>query len=75
MPSLEQDRGYATAFGPLAGTYLEDSWVLDLSDAGLAVTFALDLVLTPEHRLYPAPAYGEQYCQGRVQLVDATPAC
>jgi hypothetical protein len=46
--------------------------MLDVSEAGLAVTFALDLVLTPEHPEYP-PIPGEQYCFRRARLTVASP--
>lgn len=61
MASDERAAGYETAFEALAGTYLEDSWVLDASDAGLVVTFELDLVLTPEHRQCRPPAPSDQH--------------
>ena len=64
--------GYETSFKALGGTYLEDSWVLDVSDVGLVVTFALDLVLTPDHPQYEPPSPGEQYCYRRARLTVAS---
>jgi hypothetical protein len=53
---------YQDAFADLADIYLEDSWVLDVSDTELGVAFRLDAVLTPDHPRYQPPAPGEQYC-------------
>jgi len=53
---------YQDAFADLADIYLEDSWVLDVSDVEHGVAFRLDAVLTPDHpRYHPAEA-GEQHC-------------
>jgi hypothetical protein len=72
MSSQERADSYETAFGALGGTYLEDSWVLDLIDGGQIVTFDLDLVLTPEHSRYRPPAPGEHYCYKRARLTVAS---
>jgi len=59
---------YFVAFDALAGTYLEDSWVLDVSASERDCTFRLDLVLTPQHPGYHQPRPGEQYCYARALL-------
>ena len=47
-----------TSFPGLAGVYLEDSYVLDISEAAGQVVFRLDAVLTPEHQAYRSPHPG-----------------
>jgi len=59
---------YFVAFDALAGTYLEDSWVLDVQASERECTFRLDVVLTPEHPNYQHPRPGEQYCYARALL-------
>ncbi|NYG58748.1 hypothetical protein BJ980_001671 [Nocardioides daedukensis] len=48
---------------------LEESYVLGITAIPGAVTFELDLVLTPDHADYRAPAPDEQYCFRRGLLV------
>lgn len=54
-------RRYPTYPG-LAGVYLEDSYVLDITEEPGHVTFRLEAVLTPAHPAYRDPASGQQYC-------------
>ena len=63
-----------TRFPSLAGVYVEDSYVLAISDAGGRLAFELDAVLTPESPAYHAPKTGEQYCYANGSLIfpDAT---
>ena len=56
-------------FPGLAGVYLEDSYVLDISESSGHVVFHLDAVLTPEHSAYHSPSPGEQYCYAKGSLV------
>ncbi|WP_247596010.1 MULTISPECIES: hypothetical protein [unclassified Rhodococcus (in: high G+C Gram-positive bacteria)] len=53
----------------LAGVYLEDSYVLSISEAPGQFTFALDAVLTPESSRYKPPKPDEQYCYALGRLV------
>lgn len=53
------------SFPGLAGVYLEDSYVLDISGTAGQVVFRLDAVLTPEHPAYHSPHPGEHYCYAR----------
>ncbi|WP_206510407.1 hypothetical protein C5142_23005 [Rhodococcus sp. BGS-1C] len=55
----------------LAGVYLQDSYVLSISQAPGEFTFVLDAVLTPESTRYEPPKPGEQYCYARGRLVFA----
>jgi hypothetical protein len=50
------------SFPGLAGVYLEDSYVLGISESSEQVVFRLDAVLTPAHPAYHSPRPGEQYC-------------
>ncbi len=59
---------YFEAFSELAGTYLEDSWVLSVAGEDRYATFDLDLVLTPEHPAYRPAKAGEQHCYVRALL-------
>ena len=59
---------YFEAFPELAGTYLEDSWVLSVAVVEGEATFDLDLVLTPEHPEYHPAKAGEQHCYVRASL-------
>ena len=58
-----------TRFPSLAGVYLEDSYVLAISETGGQLTFELDAVLTPESRAYHPPRPGEHYCYASGKLV------
>jgi hypothetical protein len=49
-------------FPELAGLFLEDSYVLDISESPRQLVFKLDAVLTPEHPAYRPPRPGEQHC-------------
>ncbi|WIX80299.1 hypothetical protein QRX50_05815 [Amycolatopsis carbonis] len=51
-----------TDIANLAQVHLEDSYVLALNERPDAVSFTLDLVLTPGHPRYHAPPPDEQYC-------------
>ncbi len=48
---------------------LEESYVLGITAIPGAVTFELDLVLTPDHAEYRPPALNEQYCVRRGSMV------
>jgi hypothetical protein len=56
-------------FPNLSGVYLEDSYVLGISESPGLVVFHLDAVLTPEHAGYQPPRPGEQYCYANGDLV------
>lgn len=58
-----------TQFPDLAGVYLEDSYVLAISDTPGQIAFSLDAVLTPESPAYHAPRPGEHYCYAAGDLV------
>lgn len=49
----------------LSTYYLEESYVLAITADLGQVSFAIDLVLTPEHTEYRAPIPTEQYCYRR----------
>jgi hypothetical protein len=65
---MAQGRGYFEVFPELAGTFLEDSWVLSVEVDGGQATFDLDLVLTPEHPAFQPAKAGEQHCYVRALL-------
>lgn len=58
----------------LAGVYLEDSYVLSISEAPGEFTFTLDAVLTPASPRYTPPKPDEQYCYalGRLAFAEVT---
>ncbi|GAA5151963.1 hypothetical protein [Amycolatopsis dongchuanensis] len=58
-------------FPDLTDVYLEDSYVLGISETPGTVVFSLDLVLTPGHPRYQAPPPDEQYCYAKAELVFA----
>ena len=58
-----------TQFPELAGVYLEDSYVLAISEIPGKLVFSLDAVLTPESPAYEAPRPGEQYCYAAGTLI------
>ena len=49
-------------FPGLVGVFLEDSYVLGISESSEQVVFHLDAALTPEHPAYHSPRPSEQYC-------------
>lgn len=53
----------------LAGVYLEDSYVLSISEVPDRFVFSLDAVLTPESPRYEPPKPDEQYCYALGLLV------
>ena len=57
------------SFPSLAGVYLEDSYVLGITESSDQLVFHLDAVLTPEHPAYHSPRPGEQYCYDKGNLV------
>jgi hypothetical protein len=57
------------SFPGLVGVFLEDSYVLGISESSEQVVFQLDAVLTPEHPAYHSPRPGEQYCYVNGSLV------
>lgn len=60
-----------TQFPDLDGVYLEDSYVLAISEAPTRLAFKLLGVLTPEHPAYHDPLPGEHYCYANGDLVFA----
>ncbi|WP_354580764.1 hypothetical protein [Rhodococcus sp. PvR044] len=58
-----------TRFPGLSGVYLEDSFVLAISELPHTLSFKLEAVLTPEHPSYHDPLPGEQYCYANAALV------
>ena len=56
-------------FPALAGVYLEDSYVLEISESPGQFTFRLEAVLTPQDPAYHDPLPGERYCYARGNLV------
>jgi hypothetical protein len=61
-------------FPGLAAVFLEDSYVLGISESSEQLVFHLDAVLTPEHSAYHPPRPGEHYCyaKGRLVFPDVT---
>ena len=57
-------------FPGLAGVFLEDSYVLGISECSEQLVFHLDAVLTPEHSAYHSPRPGEHYCYANGSLVS-----
>jgi hypothetical protein len=57
------------SFPGLAGFYLEDSYVLDISEPSGELVLYLDAVLTAEHSAYHSPRPGEHYCYVHGSLV------
>ena len=53
---------YHEAFADLRDAYLEDSWVIRISETPGTVAFDLEAVLTPTHGRYTPSKPGEQYC-------------
>jgi hypothetical protein len=49
----------------LSGVYLEESYVLAISQTENSLALALDAVLTPDHPAYHPPRAGERYCYER----------
>jgi hypothetical protein len=56
-------------FPGLVGVFLEDSYVLGISETSDQLVFRLDAVLTPDHPAYQPPRPGEQYCYAEGSLV------
>ncbi len=54
--------------------YLEDSWVLGISQDTNQLTFVVDVVLRESHPFYQPPPVGEQYCyrRGRIRFEEIT---
>jgi hypothetical protein len=57
------------SFPGLVGVYLEDSYVLGISESSDQLVFHLDAVLTPDHPAYHSPRPGERYCYANGCLV------
>lgn len=60
-----------TNYSELSGLYLEDSFVLEMSQTPGEVRFTLDAVLTRQHPAYRDALPGEQYCYARGHLIFA----
>jgi hypothetical protein len=60
-----------TQYPNLRGVYLEDSFVLGITETPGHFTFTLEAVLTPEHPDYHDPLPGEQYCYAEGELIFA----
>ncbi|WP_213572806.1 hypothetical protein [Rhodococcus sp. USK13] len=58
-----------TQFSNLSGVYLEDSFVLGISELPRQLSFKMEAVLTPENPHYRPPNSGEQYCYAVGELV------
>ncbi|MCZ8381714.1 hypothetical protein O6P37_22845 [Mycobacterium sp. CPCC 205372] len=58
----------------LADLYLEDSYVLGITEHVGRMVFTLTAVLTPAHPAYHNPLPGEQYCyaHGALEFTDVT---
>lgn len=65
---------YFEAFDDLRGVYLEESWVLAISQDDASVTFEVEAVLTPDHARYASPGPGEQYCCAAGRLTVSSPS-
>lgn len=53
----------------LGDVYLEDSFVLDITEDADALSFTIEAVLTEQHPDYTPPKPGEQYCYADAQLI------
>lgn len=51
--------------GSLAEIFLEDSFVLDIEVRPGSATFAMEFVLTPDHKDFQPPAPGTHHCYRR----------
>jgi len=58
-----------TLIKPLSGIYLEDSYVLDVTEDSGTIRFTLEAVLTPDNKKYHPPNPGEQYCYMTGELI------
>jgi hypothetical protein len=58
----------------LQGVYLEDSYVLSITEEPAKLVFVMLLVLTEQHPAYRPPAAGEQYCyrRGAISFEEVT---
>ena len=56
-------------FPGLDGFYLEDSFVLAITETPSTLIFSLDAVLTPEHPAYRPPRPGEHHCYRSAELL------
>ncbi|WAL67705.1 hypothetical protein ORV05_07985 [Amycolatopsis cynarae] len=56
-------------FADLAQVYLEDSFVLDITEKADSVSFSIEAVLTRQHPHYHPAKPGEQYCYVDADLV------
>jgi hypothetical protein len=52
----------------LSYLYLEDSYVLDITETPARFVFRLDAVLTPQHPAYQPPPPGQRHCYARGEL-------
>lgn len=56
-------------FPGLDGFYLEDSFILNITETPSTLNFSLDAVLTPEHPAYGPPRPGEHHCYRPAELL------
>jgi len=52
-----------------ANIYLEDSFVLDISESKNEISFFIEAVLTENHPFYTDPHHNEQYCYKNGKIV------
>lgn len=55
----------------LSEIFLEDSYVLDITESGSSLTFKIEAVLTESSKKYHDPLPGEQYCYANGSLTFA----
>ena len=51
------------------GLYLEDSYVLGISEADGEVRFKMDIILRETHPEYKKPRHGEIYCYAPAEII------
>ncbi len=65
---METSNNYYEKIACLQHIYLEDSWVVRLSEIQNSIEFELEAVLTKEHPEYHPPKPNEQYCYKKLVL-------
>ncbi len=56
-------------FVGFSGVYLEDSFVLQISESDTELVFDMEFVLTEDHPLFEEKKVGEQYCYRKGKLL------